>query len=123
MLESIALSRARRMWGMSARIVDRGPGGAMPAAERSAIIQEIDRLERGQPRDWQDRVRELRHKLGSRHRFQIGYDDWNRGFDSFVIMGEGDSLAEALERAEALQASRDRARSLASVTHPKPPRR
>ena len=116
MIESIALRRARRMWGASARVVDRGPGYRLPVAERSALLQEVDRIERARPRNAEVLLAELRARLASPERYQVGYDDWKAGFDVFVVMGQGASYEEAFAQAERRQASVDRSRTLAVLT-------
>ncbi len=116
MIESIALHQARRLWGARARVVDRGPGYGLPAATRSALLQEMERIERARPRDYQTMLDSLRARLDTRHRYQVGYDDWNTGLDVFVVMGQGASFEEAFDEARRRQERIDRARTLAAVS-------
>ncbi len=116
MNESIALHQARRLWGARARVVDRGPGYGLSAAARAALQLEMERLEQARPRDYRSKLESLRARLDTRHRYQVGYDDWDAGLDVFVVMGQGASFEEAFDQARRRQDRIDRTRNLAAIS-------
>jgi hypothetical protein len=122
MIESLALSKARRLWGASARVIDHGKNAGGGEGERAMIYAEIERLQRARPKNHELLIAKLRSKLAGQQRYEIGYDDWNAGLNSYVVMGTGDTYEEAFQKAEALQARRDRSRGLAAASRGGPQR-